>query len=459
MKQHLTILLLISLSLIAAPSGAALAQSAITATNDRTTLAFPESITFSVDLQSSAEITSVVLEYGVDQLTCGTVIAKAFPDFTPGASLSAEWTWDMRQSGSLPPGATLWWQWRVADSAGDQLLTERQSVSWLGQEHDWQSVSGDFINLHWYRGSNSFARTLHDSAVKSLRSLKQTTGLEPDNPIDLYIFGTNQDMRDTILYEPGWTGGQAFPDYDIVIIAIEPDQMAWGKRAQAHELTHVLVGHLTFSCLSFIPTWLNEGLAVYGEGGLEESWQRQLQQAIAADTLIPVRALSGGFSEDPAQADLSYSQSYSLVNFLIEKHGQEKMLSLLRVLRDGAGVDEALLETYGFDIEGLEDAWRAAIGAQPRTANAAGPTPTVVPTLVPTFVPVSVVPAAATPAPATDQPTAAPPIAQPTPVTSSGTTLLPGTNLIIALGAGIACVFAVGLIAVGIALSRGERKG
>ena len=35
----------------------------------------------------------------------GEVIAKAFPQFTPGKTVEAEWTWEMRQSGSLPPGA------------------------------------------------------------------------------------------------------------------------------------------------------------------------------------------------------------------------------------------------------------------------------------------------------------------------------------------------------------------
>ena len=32
-----------------------------------------------------------------------------------------------------------------------------------------------------------------------------------------------QDMRDAVLYEPGWTGGLAYPDHNIVIIGIAPD--------------------------------------------------------------------------------------------------------------------------------------------------------------------------------------------------------------------------------------------
>ena len=59
---------------------------------------------------------------------------------------------------------------------------------------------------------------------------------------------------------------------------------------------------------------------------------QQLDQAIKANDLLSVRSLSGNFSEDPAKADLSYSQSYSLVNFLIEQYGQDKMTALLKEL-------------------------------------------------------------------------------------------------------------------------------
>jgi hypothetical protein len=96
--------------------------------------------------------------------------------------------------------------------------------------------------------------------------------------------------------------------------------------------------------------------------------------------------LSAGFSEVADKANLSYSQSYSIVNFLIETYGQGKMTELLTSLRDGATIDNALTATYGFNIEGLDDAWRNSIGAPQRTASAqatAQPTPTYVPTIVP----------------------------------------------------------------------------
>jgi hypothetical protein len=43
----------------------------------------------------------------------------------------------------------------------------------------------------------------------------------------------------------------------------------WDRTHVIHELTHVLVGHYAFSCIGSVPTWLNEGLAMYSEGELD----------------------------------------------------------------------------------------------------------------------------------------------------------------------------------------------
>ncbi|HZY44875.1 MAG TPA: peptidase MA family metallohydrolase [Anaerolineae bacterium] len=417
--------LIISLLLILIPI-AANAQGSIVATNDRAKLTFPDSIAFSVHLKSTTQIDRVVIEYGVDQLTCGTVIAEAFPTFTPGTDVDASWTWEMKQTGSQPPGSHIWWRWRVTDKAGHETVTEQKSNVWLDDQHPWQTDSGSLLNLHWYSGGSTFGLELHDSAVKSLGDLAASTGLQLDAPTDLYIYADTQDMQAAVLYEPGWTGGLAYPDHNIVIIGIAPDQIDWGKRTEAHELTHVLVGHLTFSCLGDVPTWLNEGLAVYGEGGPESGAVAQFKDAVKNDTLISVRALSGGFSEDPAKADLSYSESYSLVNFLVKQYGQDKMTSLLKALRDGSTVDDGLKSVYSFDIDGFEDAWRSNIGAKPRSIDHASPTATPIATIVPTYVPVSGAPLGPTISPTRDRPASTPiSIAQAASTQNPTTTNLP----------------------------------
>lgn len=383
-RIQILLALVLSLNLFAVPSALAAPQADVT--NDQPVIQFPNTITFRAKITGNANITSVVLEYGSEQLTCGDVVAKAFPEFTPGKSVDVQWTWDMRQSGSLPPGATIWWRWHYTDENDKETVSDQQTIAWLDSEHNWKTVKKDKLNLHWYSGNQSFAQELLDAAQSGLDFNHTKSGLVAEAPIDLYIFANTNDLKDAILYEPSWTGGQAFPDHDIVIIGISKNDLEWGKDAIVHELTHVLVGHLTFSCLGAVPTWLNEGLAVYSEGELDAASQTQLDEAIKADTLLTVRSLSAGFSEVSDKAYLSYSQSFSIVKFLVETYGQEKMTALLIALRDGATVDDALTQTYGFNIEGLEDEWRQAIGAQPQISSAqptAQPTPTYVPTIVP----------------------------------------------------------------------------
>ncbi len=447
---------LIPILLILSPLQTVHATSGTDVSNDGATLDFPNTISFHATLQNDAGIASVTLEYGTQQLTCGQVVAKAFPQFTPGKSVDVEWTWDMRQSGSLPPGATIWWRWRFTDPAGKETVSDQQSVTWLDNIHQWQTVTSGNIRLHWYQGNQAFAQDLLTTATNGLSRLKQDTGLSVDQSIDLYIYADTNDMKDAILYEPSWTGGEAFPEHNIVIIGISQADLSWGRRAEVHELTHVLVGHLTFSCLSDVPTWLNEGLAVYSEGPLDSASQSQLDQAIQADALLTVRSLSGGFSEVPDKAYLSYSESFSIVKFLVETYGQDKMTSLLTALRDGSSVDEALVKVYGFDVNGLEDAWRKAIGAAPRAVSVQ-PTAQPTPTFVPTIVPVSGAPLAVTSTPFV-APTSS--IVTGTP-TASSTNSGPPLSLTLFL-LSLCCVLAllIGIIILGVIVgAQNHRKG
>ena len=390
--QKISITIILSLSLFAVAS--AFSSSLPGVTSNEIILNFPESATFRATFTSDVEIAAVVLEYGNEGQTCGEVIAKAFPQFTPGNTVSAEWTWEMRQSGSLPPGAQLWWRWRITDANGEETLTETETANWLDDIHDWRSMNnGDYLRLHWYEGDQTFAIDLAKAAYNGLQFNENNSGLKADAPIDIYIYASTDDLQEATLYEPAWTGGQAFPDQNIVIVGISPTDLDWGRDVIVHELTHVLVGHLTFSCLGDVPTWLNEGLAVYSEGELDQGSQRQLEDAIRDNTLLTIRSLSSGFSEVSDKAYLSYSESYSVTKFLIATYGQDRMTSLLVGLRDGLTIDEALQQSYGFNMEGLEAAWRGSIGAQPRPTPPAGadgqPTAQPTPTFVPTILPVS----------------------------------------------------------------------
>jgi hypothetical protein len=390
--------ILILFAIFLTPAQTAFAGAQASADAGQVVFDFPNTATFSAALSADSDITSVTLEYGDQQQTCGDVVAKAFPDFKPAKTVEVEWTWDMRQSGSLPPGADIWWRWVYRNSSGEEFSTETKNATWLDSSHDWQTLTSGDLRLHWYGNDKAFAQTMLDAGLEGLRRNKEQAGLATDSPIDLYVYPNYEDMKGAILYEPSWTGGMAFPEYNIFIMGISQSDSTWDQNTVIHELTHILVGHLTFSCIGTIPTWLNEGLSMFSEGALGADSRSQLDQAIRSDTLLTIRSLNGGFSELSDKANLSYGQSYSIVNFLIETYGQEKITELLIALRDAKPIDTALLDVYGFDTDGLEDAWRQSVGAAPRAVSAQ-PTSQPTPTYVPTYVPVSGIPLAVTPTP------------------------------------------------------------
>ncbi len=426
-------------------------------TQNKAVLNFPETATFQITISDDVEIKSIVLEYGNDQQTCGEVIAKAFPQFTPGKTVNTEWAWDMRQSGSLPPGAQLWWRWRVTDASGNETVTDTQNVTWLDNIHHWQTVSNGQLNLHFYRIDKAFAQEMLNAGQEGMDRNQKDAGLTTDSPVNIYVYPNYDDLKDAILYEPSWVGGQAYPEENIVILGTSGSDAQWDKDTVIHELTHVLVGHFTFSCLGGVPQWLNEGLAVYSEGPLDSQFQEPLNQAVKENNLLSVRSISGNFSEVSNKADLSYAESYSIVNYLIETYGQSKMTVLLAAFRDGATTDQALMQTYGFNINGLEDQWRLALGAQPRT-DSAQPTAQPTPTFVPTIVPISggslALQVTATPVPTSSF------NGQSTQETPSVTRTAPPLGLTLVL-LGICCFFIliVGVIVLGVIVRNQNSKG
>ena len=176
------------------------------------------------------------------------------------------------------------------------------------------------------------------------------------------MYPNAQDLRSAVLFTQEWTGALAFGDYNIILILVRSDDLEWAKRTLAHEITHLLVREATFGPFGDIPTWLNEGLAQYAEGEMEEDQSEILDHAIKEDNIISVRSLGSGFPANPEQARLAYAQSLSLVSYLLDVYGWAEMRELLTVFKEGSTYSNALQKVYSFDTDGLEEQWRAYIG-------------------------------------------------------------------------------------------------
>ncbi|GAH83302.1 unnamed protein product, partial [marine sediment metagenome] len=215
-------------------------------------------------------------------------------------------------------------------------------------------------------GDQAFIQELMDAALEALDKLARDTGAHLEQPVQIYVYANSGDLRGAMVYPQEWTGGVAFTEYGIVAIGVDVDSLAWGKRCVAHELAHLVTYQMTFNPYGDLPTWLNEGLSMYAEGDLRADLQSALDQAVTEDNLISVRSLCGSFPAKTEEASLCYAQSYSLVDLLIRNYGKEKMLHLLSVFKEGSAYNDALLEVYDFDMDGLDNLWRQSLGLEPR---------------------------------------------------------------------------------------------
>jgi hypothetical protein len=350
---------------------------------------FPETVTFRLELDVEEPIVEATLIYQLGREGC-LVAGTHVPVEVTGSSL--EWTWVMSRSGNPPPGAKISWHWEVTGASGNTITTPAKELTFADERFEWRTIEAQSaslsapIRLHWYEGEE-VGPVLLEAAMAGLERLQQDTGIELQGEVQFFIYADSEDMREALLYVQDWAGGIAFTDYNTILIGVPPHLAeTWGSSTVRHELAHLVINQFSLSCLGgSLPNWLSEGLAVYAEGEPDEQTLKDIEEGIEGDLFQPVRTLNGSFPAQGDAASAAYSQSYSLVNYLLDTYGQEKIQELLLVLAGATSYDAALEKVYGFNADGLEVAWRKHIGAPLRQIP---PTPTPflaanVPTVVP----------------------------------------------------------------------------
>jgi hypothetical protein len=326
---------------------------------------FPDSIEFKIEAESDAEITDITLQYRMDKVGLLPVTSVVFPAFVIGEKTSAEWKWDMTQTGGLPPGVDLSYWWSIGDASGHKTDTPFKTLSFDDGRHAWKEAQSSSFNLYWYKGDSRFAQQLVSAGEEALSRLEDDIGAKPERTIEVYVYGSTKALQGSLIFPQEWTGGLAYTEYGIVALGVSTEQLGWGEGAMAHEMAHLVVHQVTMNGYGLVlPTWLDEGLAMYAEGELTSDFVSALSSAVKGRRLISVQSLSSSFPADTASATLAYAESYSLVEYLLDhKGGKENMLDLLGAIRAGSGYVEALQDVYGLSIDQLDTQWRQHLTA------------------------------------------------------------------------------------------------
>lgn len=334
---------------------------------------FAERITFHLEVKAQSPIEQVTLFY---QRVGEGVTVKVPISVDPG-DIAFTYEWELKP-GDVPVGQRIEYEWLIVDDAGDDLNTSPIELEYQDDRFTWKTLEEGDVVLFWYGADKEQAERLLGYATASLTRLQDEMGVALDQPAHIYVYQSKSDMslalpRNSDAYDDRiLTLGVVVDDATLLILGSHPDV----EGTMAHELSHVVVGLLTDNPYASLPRWLDEGLAMYSEGALPGGNRRALDSAIRRDQLISVRSLSG-YTGDPSQVDLFYGEVYSLVEFLLQTYGKEKMGELLTAMREGLYQEDALQRVYGFGLDELDAQWRESIGLRPRgSSDQATPVPT-----------------------------------------------------------------------------------
>lgn len=200
-------------------------------------------------------------------------------------------------------------------------------------------------------------------------------GIQLEAPTFVEVF---PDQKDFAVRTFGMPGGAGYLGvcFGRLITANSPATQS-GKAASWesvlwHEFCHVVTLQMTRNKM---PRWLSEGISVYEEIQANPTWGQAMnpryREMILGKDLQKIGDLSAAFLAPPSGEHLmfAYFQSYLVVRYVVEKYGIDSMRQVLKELRAGAPVNEALAR-HTATLDELEAGFAAFAREQ---ANAMAP--------------------------------------------------------------------------------------
>lgn len=212
-----------------------------------------------------------------------------------------------------------------------------------------------------------------DLLEEAYRTVSPRYEFEPRMPILVELFPKHDDFAVRI---SGLTGAGALLGvcFGEVIVANSPrarqgGMFNWGQTLW-HEFAHVLHLQLT---RNRVPRWLAEGIAVYEARRARPEWDLDLAPefatAVERNQLLRVSDLNSGFTRPKTmdQVVLSYYQASIVVEYIVQQHGFDALLKMLRLYGEDRTTEEAVRAVLNVSLQAFDEGFLAY--AKQRTAS------------------------------------------------------------------------------------------
>ncbi|MBI4753569.1 BamA/TamA family outer membrane protein, partial [Candidatus Desantisbacteria bacterium] len=185
------------------------------------------------------------------------------------------------------------------------------------------------------------------------------------SPIPFIIFKSHYDFRQTNiiteLIDPG-VGGFSEVIKSRMVIPFDGSWLRF-KKVITHELVHVFTYAVLYSeglesmlsASAIPPMWFMEGLAEFETREFDPIGHMMLVDAVVENRIDPLENLTDfGMT---GNVFLAYQESHSLLRYIAQTYGEEKVSMLLRKFKKSAGLEGTIKQSLGVDIKTLETGW------------------------------------------------------------------------------------------------------
>jgi len=175
-----------------------------------------------------------------------------------------------------------------------------------------------------------------------------------DERAKIYIF-PDQISFQKATNQPDWSGGCA--SYYEKKIWTYPHAAGFFDSILPHELGHIIFREFV-GFDTYVPLWFEEGIASYQERSKRYAAKNVVKNLLSENKLLSIEQLSVIKSAqdimNKAIAEMFYSESVSIIYFLISKYGSYKFAELCKKLKENRNFEKSLKQTY-YNIKNLED--------------------------------------------------------------------------------------------------------
>ena len=328
---------------------------------------FPTEVILRLTAEADAEIVSVRLNY---RSAYSGVWSYANLDFTPSRRVSADFIIPTSGASFLVPGTQVEYAYVIEDALGNVLNTDQKVMEYTDNRFPWEQARIGPLTLFYHDIPRNRVDSLVADLEPELKGLLDLLSLDQSGDQSGGQSGDQSSPIRGFIYNHRGEAEDAFPRYSRTTterevfhgFAFSSQRVFVGIGLQpgliVHESTHLLLAQAMSGRTETLPAWLEEGLASY----LEPASRPYDGRSLSGRT-PPLRSMDS-VSGTPLEITNFYRKSESVVAYLVEESVEQNGLTVfqnfLRALQSNSSIEQGLLETYGFDLDTLDQRWASS---------------------------------------------------------------------------------------------------